>query len=71
MPQHAAFIAVLFHERPTCLECAAAKARLTVSQVNEYLTVIGEALEVVRFDNEACRVCGNVRALFSVRRSPN
>jgi len=27
MHQHAALIAVLFHERPTCLECAAASSR--------------------------------------------
>src|SRR5262245_51442661 len=34
MPRQAALIAVLFHEAPTCLECAASKSALTVSQVN-------------------------------------
>lgn len=72
MPRQAALIAVLFHEAPTCLECAAAKSGLTVSQVNQYLTVIiSPALQVVRLDNERCRVCGEARPVFSVRRSVN
>jgi hypothetical protein len=66
MPQHAALLAVLLHQRPTCLECAAAKSRLTVSQVNAYLSVISAALEVVRLDSERCGVCGQTRTVFSV-----
>ena len=72
MPRQAALIAVLFHEAPTCLECAASKSGLTVSQVNQYLIIImSPALQVVRLDNQRCRVCGDVRPVFSVRRSVN
>jgi predicted transcriptional regulator len=72
MPRRAALISVLFHEAPTCLECAASKSGLTVSQVNQYLTMmISPALQVVRLDNQSCRLCGEARPVFSVRRSVN
>jgi hypothetical protein len=72
MPRQAALIAVLFHEAPTCLECAASKSRLSVSQVNQYLSIImSPALHVVRLDNERCRICGEARSVFFVRRSVN
>ena len=68
MPQHAAFIAVLFLERPTCLDCAASQTGLTVAQIDHYLTIIGTSLEVLRWDNERCRVCGYVRPVCSIER---
>jgi predicted transcriptional regulator len=72
MPRQAALIAVLFHEAPTCLECAASKSGLTVAQVNRCLTIImSPALQVVRLDNARCRICGEARPVFSVRRSVN
>jgi hypothetical protein len=71
MPRYAALIAVLFHERPTCLECAAARSGLDVSRVDHYLTIIGEVLKVVRLDGERCHLCGETRPIFSVRRSVN
>jgi hypothetical protein len=55
MPQHAALLAVFLHDPPSCLECAATKSGLSVSQVNAYLAIVGAALEVLRFDNERCR----------------
>jgi len=72
MPRHAALIAVLFHEAPTCLECAASKSGLTVLQVSQYLSmIISPALQVVHLDNERRRICGEARPVFSVRRSVN
>jgi hypothetical protein len=69
MPQYAAMIAVLLLERPTCLDCAASKSGLTLTQVDHYLTIIGTSLEVLRLENERCRICGNVGPVCSIGRS--
>jgi hypothetical protein len=69
MPQHAALITVLLLERPTCFDCAASKSGLTLAEVDHYLTIIGTSLEVLRWENERCRVCGNVGPVCSIQRS--
>jgi len=69
MPQHAATIAVLLRERPTCVRCVASKSRLTAVEVERYLTTIATALVVVRFEDERCRVCGDVGGVYTVRQS--
>ena len=71
MPEHSAVIALLLLERPTCLDCTATKARLTVSEVDRYLTMIGTRLELTRHPSERCRVCGNIGPAFSLVRSSN
>jgi len=70
VPGHAAVLAVLLRERPTCLDCTAAALGLSVSHVNQYLIVIGAALPLVRLDDEHCRCCGEIRSVFSIRSSP-
>lgn len=69
MPQHAALIAVLLLERPTCLGCVASMSRLTSADIARRLTTIATTLLVFRLENERCRVCGNVGPVYSVRRS--
>ena len=71
MAQLAPLVAVLFHERPMCLDCAAQKSGLSVVQAKQYLTIIGKAVQVLREDIESCRLCGQARPLFSLRRSAN
>jgi hypothetical protein len=71
MPNHAAVIAALLVERPTCLDCLALKSALTFAQVDHYLTIIGTSLELVRNEGDRCRVCGNVGPVFSLLRSVN
>jgi hypothetical protein len=69
MPQHGATIAALLLEQPTCLSCVASNSRLTAVDVERYLTTIATALVVFRLEDERCRVCGNVGAVYSVRPS--
>jgi hypothetical protein len=71
MPEHSAVIALLLLERPTCLDCIAMKAGLTVTEVDRYLTIIGTTLALARHDSERCRVCGNVGPAFSLLQSVN
>ena len=71
MPDHSAAIALLLLERPTCLDCTAMKTRLTVTEVDRYLTMIGTRLELSRHASERCRVCGNIGPAFSLVRSMN
>ena len=71
MPEHSAVIALLLLERPTCLDCTATKARLTVSEVDRHLTMIGTTLKLRRHASERCRVCGNIGPTFSLVRSMN
>jgi len=71
MLEHAAVIAVLLLERPTCLDCIAMKAGLTLTEVNSYLATMTKTLDLVRQDDERCRVCGNIGHAFSLARSVN
>jgi len=71
MPEHSAVIALLLLERPTCLDCLAMKAGLTVTEVDRYLTIIATTLDLARHDSERCRVCGNTGPTFSLFRSIN
>jgi hypothetical protein len=68
MPQHAAMIAALLSDRPTCLNCAASTARLSGTEGLRYLEIIATTLVVLRLENEHCRVCGTVGPVFCVRR---
>ena len=69
MPQHAAVIAVVLLERPTCRDCVASKSRLRATDVDRYLEIIASALLVLRLEDERCRVCGIAGPVFCVRRS--
>lgn len=69
--QHAAVLAVLLRERPTCLDCTAAALGVSVSHINQCLAVIGAALQLVRVDDQHCRRCGETRPVFSIRPWPN
>jgi len=71
MPEHSAVIALLLLERPTCLDCTAMKAGLTVSEVDRHLTIIGTTLNLRRHASERCWVCGNIGPAFSLARSTN
>ena len=68
MPEHSALIAVLLMDRPMCLDCIAAKSALRVAEVEQYLTLMGSAVEVQRDDHDRCRVCGTHGLVFSVHR---
>ena len=67
MPRHAAVIAVLIIDRPTCLECIATKGALSPAKVERYLEEIGSGLEL-RQGEDRCRVCGEPRTVFSLSR---
>jgi hypothetical protein len=54
-------------DRPTCLDCIAAKNGITVREVEAALDVIADAIKVYR-DAERCRVCGETKDVASVRR---
>jgi hypothetical protein len=69
MSDHAAAIAVLLAERPTCLDCLALKSGLTFAEVDRYLTTIATALDLVRNERGGCQICGNVGPTFSLLRS--
>ena len=71
MPQHAAVIAVLLLDGPTCRDCAASQSRLRATEVDRYFEIIGRTLVVLRLENERCRLCGSTGPVFCLRRSAN
>jgi|GEM_PF-1949479 hypothetical protein len=66
MPRHAALIAVLLLDRPTCLDCIALKSGLAVTEVDCYLTSIATSLDLARNDRDRCRGCGNEGPVVSL-----
>ena len=68
MPAKAALIAILIAERPTCLDCISAKAGISVSEGDRYLTLISTSLEVERRAEDRCRICGNPALVYSLHR---
>jgi hypothetical protein len=71
MPAKSALIAVLLVERPMCLDCVSAKAGVSMTEADRYLTVIATALELRRHDTERCCTCGNAGPVYSLHRSAN
>ena len=57
----------LILDRPTCIDCIAKKSGLTVRQAEATLDMIEDALRVFR-EPDRCRVCEEMKRVFSVKR---
>jgi len=68
MPESTAAIAVLILERPTCLECIAEKADMTVTLAKGYLARLVQAVTVEYLPDERCRTCGSTGTTLSIGR---
>jgi len=68
MSEHAALITVLILDRPTCLDCIAAKTEMGMPSVRAHLEHIGKIVTVKQEPRERCQTCGNVGHTISISR---
>ena len=57
----------LILDRPTCLDCIAGKSGLSAREAEATLDMIADALRVYR-EPDRCRVCEEMKRVFSVKR---
>jgi hypothetical protein len=60
------FVAPMILDRPTCLDCIAAKNGITVREVEAALQVIADTVNVYR-ESDRCRVCGATKEIASLK----
>jgi hypothetical protein len=65
MPEKAALIAVLITDRPLCLPCLSAKARLPIDEIQSYLGRI-DSLVILKHAIERCQECGKSTEVYSM-----
>jgi len=65
---HVFIITPLILDRPTCLDCIARKAGVTLGEAVVALERIEGALKVYR-ESDRCRACGETTKVLSARRS--
>lgn len=66
MAEHAALIAALILDRPTCLNCVATKSDKSLPGVMAYLKRIRETVTVREEPADRCRVCGSTAHVISI-----
>jgi hypothetical protein len=69
-PDKPSLVAPLLLHRPLCVPCIATKSGLSMSEVDDALTVIGACLQVHRSD-ERCDNCGAEGPGYSLRSTVN
>jgi hypothetical protein len=67
MADRVSIVTRLILDRPTCLACLATKSGLTVREAEATLDLIEDALRVYR-EPDRCRVCEEMKRVFSVKR---
>ena len=67
MPDRVSIITRLILDRPTCLDCIAPKSGVTAREAEATLDLIEDALKVYR-EPDRCRVCDEMKQVFSVKR---
>jgi hypothetical protein len=67
MADRVSIVTRLILDRPTCLACLATKSGLTVREAEATLDLIEDALRVSR-EHDRCRVCEEMKRVFSVKR---